>query len=215
MATVISPPEQRVILYDVSWETYDCLLSNYVDCQVPRLTYDRGTLEILGELTYEHERINSILASLVEWVAIEQEIDLCNLGSMTFTLKDLAVGFEPDTCFYIQKAELIRHRRQIELPVDPPPDLVIDVRTSNHSLDKFPICAALGVTEVWRYERGRVAIHKLDGDTYHEVTASTSLPPMTSDALTHFIEADVSTPRTLWVRALREWVKDAIPNPDS
>lgn len=97
MAT--SSPYQRIILYDVSWQTYESLLANYVDCPVPRFTFDRGSLEILANLPMEHERVNRTVASLVEYVALEQELDFRNFGSIIFTRKDLERGFEPDTCF--------------------------------------------------------------------------------------------------------------------
>jgi hypothetical protein len=31
MATVLSPPEQRVTLHNVSWQTYEQILANYAD----------------------------------------------------------------------------------------------------------------------------------------------------------------------------------------
>jgi hypothetical protein len=41
MATVLSLPEQRVILRSVSWETYENLLSD-ADASVPRFTLTEG-----------------------------------------------------------------------------------------------------------------------------------------------------------------------------
>jgi len=38
MATVVSPPEQRVILHNVGWETYERLLADLQDSSAPRLT---------------------------------------------------------------------------------------------------------------------------------------------------------------------------------
>ena len=48
MVTVLSPPEERVLLRDVSWETYERLLREQGDRRTPRFTHDRGRLEIMS-----------------------------------------------------------------------------------------------------------------------------------------------------------------------
>ena len=93
MATVLTPSAQKVILHDVSWESYEKLLADFANSSAPRLTYDRGTLEIMSPLP-EHEEYNRALALLVEVVAEELDIDFRNLGSTTFKSDDLRRGFE-------------------------------------------------------------------------------------------------------------------------
>ena len=44
MPTVASPAEQRVVLNNVRWETYERLLEDYLDSSAPRFTYDQGVL---------------------------------------------------------------------------------------------------------------------------------------------------------------------------
>lgn len=99
--TVQSPPiEQRIVLRNVAWDTYERLLADHVDSSTPRFTYDRGLLEIVRP-SPEHETLNRTLALLVEVVAEEPSVDVGNVGSMTFRRQDLERGFEPDSCFYI------------------------------------------------------------------------------------------------------------------
>ena len=61
MTTVVNPAKTaaaRVVLPNVSWETYERLLSKYLsNCSVPHLTYDQGRLEIMGP-TAKHEKVN-------------------------------------------------------------------------------------------------------------------------------------------------------------
>ena len=78
----------------VSWSTYEQLLADLIDQSSPRLCYDRGTLEIMSP-SPEHERVNRVLALLIELTAEELDIDIESLGSMTFMREDLARGFEP------------------------------------------------------------------------------------------------------------------------
>ena len=44
METVEDPAEQRVILHNVRWETYERLLAEQESSSAPRFTYDRGEL---------------------------------------------------------------------------------------------------------------------------------------------------------------------------
>jgi len=156
------PPEavQRVILHGVSWETYERLLADFQDSHAAHFAYDQGALEIMV-LSLKHETFNRTLATLVEIVAEEMQGDVINAGSTTFRRADLSKGFEPDTCFYIQNVERVRGKDEIDLTVDPPPDLVIEIDITSPSLNKFPIFAAMGIPEVWRYDGKTVTIFTL------------------------------------------------------
>ena len=80
-------------------------------------------------------RISNISSRLVaEFLAGEMEIDIEGGGSTTFRRQDLASGVEPDECFYIQHAALVRGKQQIDLAEDPPP------ATSRFRRSGFPRC---------------------------------------------------------------------------
>lgn len=206
MSTVINPPEQRTILHDVSWETYEQLLANYADHSSPRFAYDRGTLEILI-LSAKHEEPNRALALLVEVVAEEFSINVRNLGSTTFKRADLVRGFEADTCFYIQQAGAIKGKDEIDLSVDPPPDLVIEIDITSPSLNKFPIYAALGVPEVWHSDGQGLKIFQLTEGRYVEARESAVLPRLTDQVLTRFVEESRTLERLDWLRRIRAWAR--------
>src|SRR5437868_1631488 len=93
--------EQRIIVPNVSWATYESFLADLANQSSIRLTYDRGMLEIMSPLT-EHERLKHIIELMIEILAEELDMELECFGSTTFKRKDLARGFEPDSCFYIQ-----------------------------------------------------------------------------------------------------------------
>jgi Uma2 family endonuclease len=206
MATVLSPPEQRVTLYNVSWETYERLLADLQDSSAPRMAYDRGTLEIRSPSS-EHERYNRTAAQIVEELAVELNIDFDNLGSTTFRREDIDRGFEPDSCFYIQNASQVRGKKRIDLTVDPPPDLVIEIDITSPSLDKFPIFAQVGVPEIWRFDGSRLAIYGLGGGGYQERETSIAFPAVTAADLTAFIKGSETIARPEWVRKVRYWAR--------
>jgi Uma2 family endonuclease len=206
METIKIPSEQRTVLHNISWETYEHLLADHRDRSSPRFAYDQGVLEIMV-VSSRHERPNRLISLLVELVAEEMELDLENLGSTTFRRQDLQRGFEPDSCFYVQNEERIRGKVGIDSNVDPPPDLVIEVDITSPSLDRFPIYAHFGVPEVWRYDGERVVIYELRDTEYVEVANSLALPWFTSDILTRLVEQGLTMRRTSWARKVREWAQ--------
>ncbi len=205
MSTVVSPAvEQRVIL-NASWETYERLLAEYEDRAGPRFTYHEGILEIMV-LSAQHEQPARILAQLVQQVATELGINVCQLGSTTFKREELQKGFEPDSAFYIGRGSTFWDP-EVDAAVSPPPDLTIEVEVSRSSLDRFPIFAAFGVPEVWRYDGSRVSIWLLEAGRYVEAESSVALPPVTGPVATQFLEASRTMPSTEWLRRVREWAR--------
>ena len=98
MPTVLSPPEARVILHNISWSLYEQLLAEHEDKSSPRFVYDRGELEITVP-SYEHEELNRLIDNCIAIIAMEWNIEYCDAGSTTFKREDLERGFEPDSCF--------------------------------------------------------------------------------------------------------------------
>lgn len=201
-----SEREQRVILHGVSWATYESLLADLQDSHAAHFTYDRGVLEIMAP-SLEHEKINRRLHSLFETIANVLEIDFENAGSTTFKREDLACGFEPDTCFYVRNVEQIRKKEKIDLAQDPPPDLIIEVDITSPSLNKFPIYAAIGIREIWRYDSQRVSIFWLEGNEYRLVDESVVVAGVTSTQLLSFLQDSQELTRSEWERRIREWAQ--------
>ena len=160
-------------------------------------------------LSAKHERPSHVLALLVEVLAEEMGVDVDGLGSTTFRRKDLSRGFEPDACFYIQNADRIKGKDEIDLTVDPPPDLVIEVDITNPSLNKFPLFATLGIPEVWRFDGAHVQIFKLEEGQYVTAEESQALAGVTADVLSQFVATNKQLRRTVWLRRVRQWVREA------
>lgn len=207
MDTVKSPAEQRVVLHNTSWETYERLMKERGENRVPRFAYDRGELEIMSPST-EHESIAYFIGLLVALFAEETGVDLYGAGSTTFDREDLERGFEPDACFYVRNAERVRGKARLELGVDPPPDLVVEVDITSPSLDKFSIYARANIPEIWRHDGDRFAIFGLYGEAYAEVAGSMILPPLTGSVLSSFIGESSSLDIATWMRRVREWSRE-------
>jgi Uma2 family endonuclease len=209
MATVLSPPEERIILHDVSWETYESLLADHQDRSAPRFTYDRGVLEIMSPSS-EHEEISDLIKQMVYTLAGEMNLDIRGFGSTTFRREDIKRGFEPDACFYIQSVERIRGVTKLALAIHPPPDLVVEIDITHPSLDKFPIYAQVRVPEVWRYDGQKLTIFLLLGERYVEAEESGSLPRVTGNVISRFLDERQSRTLPEWLDLLREWARSSL-----
>jgi Uma2 family endonuclease len=211
MAAIITPPEQvtqKVILDNITWETYQRLLAERGENSKPRYAYDRGRLEIMVS-SYGHENLKHIVATLVEVIAEAVGIeDIEGAASTTFDREDLSQGFEPDASFYFRNASRIRGQKQIDLTTDPAPELVIEVDITSPSLNKFPIFAGLGIPEIWRYHQQQLTVFTLAGDTYREQPASDIFPGVTGSALTALIADSQTMKRSNWLRKVREQARN-------
>ena len=132
-ATITTSTEQRIIVPNVSWATYESLLVDMFGRRSPRFTYDRGQLELMTT-SYEHERDNRTLARVVSIVSEEFGVDAWDLGQATHKREDLKQGFEPDTCFFFHNRPRIRSTLDFDPSVDLPPDLVIEVDLGKQDL---------------------------------------------------------------------------------
>ena len=208
MALVLHPAQERVILHGISWATFERLLTDRGDRPGVLFAYDQGTVELTMPSS-EHEMLKQFLVLIVDAIAFARDLHLLNVGSTTFTREDLARGFEPDTCFYVQHVDAIQHPERIDLPIDPPPDVVIEIDITSPSLNKLPIYAAIGIPEVWRYSREGIILYQRRQAMYEPVEASVVLSGITRHDLTHFLAmARTMSNRTAWFKAVVAAIQD-------
>jgi len=202
------PSVDRVIVRNVSWETYESLLKDPENCSSRRLTYDHGVLEIKSP-HLEHESVNRALATIVAIALEEWDLDFEDAGSTTFRREILKRGFEPDFCFYIQNVQKIRHKKRIDMEVDPPPDLLIEIDLTSDSSDKFPLYAALGVPEVWRYKEA-LEIWILEKKRYVQRRSSVAMPTFNDKLVSELLKSREAMTRPAWLRQTRKRIRTLI-----
>jgi Uma2 family endonuclease len=154
----------------------------------------------------EHEELNRSLAYLIEALVTELDLESRSLGSATFRREDLDRGFEADSCFYIQSASQVAGKRKIDLRIDPPPDLVIEVELTSSALDKLDLYAGLRVPELWRRTADSVRIFRLVSGRYEESPSSVAFPFLTAEKLSELLRQGRNARRSQWIRSLREWL---------
>ena len=142
------PPEQRMLLRNVSWKEY-VLLRDVLDGPGLRMTYLGGVLEFMSP-SPEHELWKKNIARLVELFAHVRGIDLYGYGSATFKKEAKERGAEPDECYLVGK-------KLADFP-----EIVLEVVHTTPLVDKLEVYAAFGVAEVWVFRNGTFTVHAFD-----------------------------------------------------
>jgi Uma2 family endonuclease len=204
---VTIPKKQRFIIDGVSWKRYTRLLREFADRHF-RFTYDEGILEIMT-LSHEHESAAAFLGQLV--ITLTQELQLpIKLGrSTTFRKRKKEKGLEPDDCYWIAHESDVRGKSKIDLRIDPPPDLCIEVDISRSSMDRMSIYAALGVPEVWRYNAKGLAFFILSVEgVYVSATTSPTFPLAIRPAdLMRFMKMRGKMDENAVIHEFRAWIR--------
>jgi Uma2 family endonuclease len=186
MTRTLLKSEARTLLTGVRWETYQALLFDLAENPSKRLTYDRGTLEIMTPLP-EHEINKGFLGRLVQTTTEVLGLEVLSLCSTTLSREDLQKGIEPDECYYITNEALVRNKIDFDFNVDPVPDLAIEVDITSSSLNRLGIYAALGVGEVWRFNGENLSIYCLEEGDYKEREGSKILPVLSKSMILEFL----------------------------
>jgi len=206
LATIPLTNGDRILLRDVDWDLYQQLRSSD-DRRNLRMTYAAGALEIMSP-SRVHERLTQLISKFLEVWAEEYGIEIDCGGSTTMQREDLARGLEPDNSYYIEHAAEMRERDQLDLQIDPPPDIAIEVDITSSSLGRLPIYAALGVREVWRCDGHSLRFLELDQTgSYREVLESTALPGLKPADLMPFVDQRFDFGQTSLVKRFRGWIR--------
>lgn len=200
------PAGATLRLPDIGWDEYEELLLELMNRPGLRVSYDTGRVEIMSPLP-EHEEYKEFILRLVQVLSEIINVVLETRGSATYKRRRGAKGVEPDTSFYVQNATRIIGQRTIDLEIDPPPDVAVEIDTTNEPLSKVPIYAALGVPEIWRYDGHQAYIYHLTNENYTEASASCAFSLLPAVALSEFLEQSKTQGQTMALTAFRQWVQ--------
>lgn len=196
---------QSTVLHDINWQQFERILEDLGDKRATRIAYLHGVLEIKRHLP-KHERVKVFIADLVKFLLDEMQIDFEPFGSTTFRRIDKLVGLEPDDCFYIQNILAMRELRNLDMLVDPPPDLAIEVDvTSKTKLDAYQ---AIAVPELWIYTNNTLNIYVIDDGKYLKSSLSPTFGDLPiCEVIPKFVELSFQEGRSVAIREFRAWVK--------
>ena len=133
--------EQRVVLRSLTWQGFLAVRQSLSPDRNTRLTYSDGTLELTMPLEL-HEFSAWLIGRFIYILASELGMDLKTMGSTTLDREALDRSGEPDAAYYIQNQPLVAGR-DVDLEIDPPPDLVVEVDITHTDIDKLQLYAAI------------------------------------------------------------------------
>jgi len=197
-------PGQQLLVEDVNWQQFESILAELGERRASRLSYSNGRLEIMVPLA-EHEKAKEIIGDMVKILLETRQIAFESLGSTTLKNERMSQAVEPDTCFYIQNQAAVIGKNRLDMSVDPPPDLAIEIDlTSRTQLDNYQI---LGVPELWRYARRGLQINVLQAEQYIESDVSPTFPNIPIvELVNQYTQQSQVAGRTRAIQAFKNWV---------
>ncbi|MGJ5676829.1 MAG: Uma2 family endonuclease [Nostochopsis sp.] len=197
--------ETRTLLENISWQTFKTMLAEMEQGRSYRLAYYNNMLEIMTPLM-PHENSNRLIEVFVGVLCEELGLEIKRAGSLTLTRDDVERGGEPDSSYYIQNEFLVRNKETIDLAIDPPPDLVLEVEYSRPKVDKSKIYTAIGVPEFWRFNGSVLRIYVLSDGQYSEVQFSPTFGSIPVREIPRFIQQARKDGENATTRAFRTWI---------
>jgi hypothetical protein len=103
---------------------------------------------------------------------------------------------------------LVRGVEQIDLNQFPPPDLALEIDITSSSINRLSIYAALGISEVWRYDGQTLTILSLQNGEYVSRDRSAALPFLKAEDILRFLALKNNMGETSLVKQFRQWLKE-------
>ena len=203
---IIVNPGQQMLLKDISWQKLEKILEEMGERRAARISYSDGWLEIMVPLP-EHEKDKELIGDLVKILLDKLEIDFEPFGSTTLKNERMRQAVEPDTSFYIQNQAAVIGKNRIDLNIDPPPDLAIEIDITSRT--KFNNYEILGVLELWRYKQQGLEIFLLQEGKYIKSQSSPNFPNIPIiELVNEYVQQCLTIGRSQAMRNFRTWVKD-------
>ncbi len=204
--------EPGVVVHAIGWEGYETILRLVGERRSPRLLYSQGDL-IMMSPSLSHELFAERFGILILEVSAGLRIPCRPTAMTTFRREDLDRGIEGDKTFYFANEPRIRGRKKIDLTIDPPPDLAIEVEITHQSETALSIWKQLGVPEIWDF-KGRTGnlrfyLRGEDG-TYAESKTSMVFPVLTSNEVAEWVNRPETIAESEWLLQVRDWVRDTL-----
>jgi Uma2 family endonuclease len=196
--------DSAILMTGATWKTYEALLEQY-DGLPQRINFDGGVLEVMT-LSAEHEMYSRFLVKLMTVIELDRGISIAARGSSTLKQLRRQKGLEPDECFYIANESKIRLKDRIDLSIDPPPDLVVEIDITHHVVDREAIYAAFGVREMWKFDGRNVEAFKLSRGKWQRIETSLSLPFLKPAELSPFLRRLKKQDERTVLLAFRDWL---------
>lgn len=206
---LVVPAGHQVLLKNIAWKDFENILEETGEARkTPRFSYSQGWLELMTPLAV-HEDDKSIISDLVKILLEELDWEFRSLGSVTLKNQAMQQAVEPDDCFYIQHEAMIRGKDRIDLSIDPPPDLALEIDITHRT--HFDNYEKLGVPELWRFNGQKLEILGLENGCYQATEVSGQFSKFdVKQMIPEFLERSRQEGRNKTMRIFRRLVREMI-----
>ena len=200
--------DRCVVFRSIGWSGYRTMLKVRGERNSPRMIYLDGDLWLMSP-SFSHERPAERLGLLVMILVEELDIPCIPAGHTTFRRRKKESGVEGDKTFYLANEWRIRDKQDIDLRVDPPPDLVIEAVYTNSAAPAEAVWRRLGVPEIWTWDEDelRIQVRQADGH-YVRSEASLALPLLGANEVFDLVSQPQTGSETDWIKTTRRWVRE-------
>jgi Uma2 family endonuclease len=205
--------DQLVTWSGIGWKGYFALLKVQGEKGRPQINY-LGSDACLLSTTLQHEMLTDRVHQFVLNVAVGCDIDFVSVGETTLKSRKKRAGAQPDESYYFANWEAITTKGRgadLDLRVDPPPDLSIKVSDRQDTTVAVEALRRLGIPEVWVCHRKklRILLRQPNG-RYAESEAGLVFPFLRADEIHEWVTRPAMSSTTEWIRELRRWVEDVL-----
>ena len=201
--------DQCVVFRDIDWKGYSAFLKVRGERSVPRMVYLDGSLFLVSP-SFSHEYVTERFGWLV--LVLVEELDLPCIPSRSTTFRRRAKrgGVEGDLSYYLASESRVRGKQRIDLKIDPPPDLAVEVVQTHGAVAALEVYRRIRVPEVWVYDEELTILAIQPDGRYAKTGRSVAFPVLEVGEITAWIQMTRNQSETAWVKELRRWVVSVI-----
>jgi Uma2 family endonuclease len=205
--------DSRFVIPLLSWESYVAINDAVLERPGVRMIYCDGRLTLLTE-SRKHGWSSRCLFLLVAAMAQGLGIPWETAGTATYRRRQKRGGVEGDETFYFgEHAEIMKGLKDIDLDVQPPPDLAIEIEVSHSADDAVIVWGRVGVPEVWRFDpiawECSFWSRRRNG-TYARIDLSLAFPMLAPDDVLEQMRLADELGTADWQAGLGRWVRKVI-----
>jgi Uma2 family endonuclease len=217
MPTTVLDPQTRtdtatapcVVLRDVDWAGYEAILEIRGERSTPRMVYLDGSLFLVSP-SYPHERIAERIGLFIVVVVEELDIPCITSGHTTFRRGAKKGGVEGDKTYYLASEAKVRGKDDIDLEVDPPPDLAVEAVWTHKAEAAVEVYRRLGVPEVWIADGDALTILALQPSGNYDAVESSRALPVSAAEIHEWVAGRTEDHDTAWAKAVRRWAREVV-----
>jgi Uma2 family endonuclease len=205
--------DQCVVLRHIDWKGYRALLRLRGARCIPRMVYLDGNLYLMSP-SFSHEHLKERLGLFVMVLAEELDVPCVAAGSTTLRSRSKRGGVEGDQSYYFANLARVHGKKNINLRIDPPPDLAIEAFAAHGADEAIEVYRRFRVPELWICSKDWLKVLVLQPNGQYVSTETSLAFPVLSAREIHEWVVQSQDDDIAWIKELRRWVvQQVVPRP--